>query len=176
MGKGTKHCEIELSLKTAGYFRTGSRPPIRQFGFPRGARFDVSNQRERARRTKLQGAFDKKSVRKIKESAHTITLLPEGSSKPKIYAKRDLAVATKEQKEKFRNTNELDKKKKRAIIETTPESDSTENKAERKKKQKKVNPQFTAELEMDNEEEGPSVFDLTASSSTEEDLNKKKGE
>ena len=37
--------------------------------------------RERARRTKLQGAFDKKAGRNIKESAHTIAMLPEGSSK-----------------------------------------------------------------------------------------------
>ena len=135
--------------------------------------------RERARGTKLQGAFDKKSGSKIKESAHTIILLPEGSKKPKTYAKRDLAVATKEQIEKIRNTNEPDKKKKkkRAIIETTSESDSTENRTERKKKQKKVNPRFTAEFEIDNDEEvRPPVIDLTASTSTEEDSNKKKGE
>ena len=132
--------------------------------------------RERARGTKLQGAFDKMSGRKIKESAHTITLLPEGSSKPKMYAKRDVAVATKEQKEKFRNTNEPGKKK-RARIETTSESGSTENKTERKKKQKKTILQFTADVEMDNEEEvRPLVIDLTASRSTEEELSKKKGE
>ena len=60
MGKGAKHGENELSLKTAGYFKTGPRHPIRQFGFPRRARFDVLV-RERPRGTKLQGAFDKKS-------------------------------------------------------------------------------------------------------------------
>ena len=70
-----------------------------------------------------------------------------------MYAKRDVAVATKEQKEKFRITNEPGKKKKRAIIEKTSESDSTENKIERKKMQKKAIPQFTAEFEMDNEED-----------------------
>ena len=173
MGKGIKHCEIKLSLKTAGSFRTGSRPPIRQFGFQDELDSTVLV-RERASGTKLQGAFDKKSGRKIKEAAHTITLLPEGSKKPKIYAKRDLDVATKEQKEKKRNTNEPDKKKKkkRAIIETTSESDSTENRTERKKKQKKVNRRFTAEFEIDNEEEvRPPVIDLTASTSTEEDSN-----
>ena len=78
--------------------------------------------RERARGTKIQEAFDKKSGRKIKKSANTITLLPQGSKKPKISAKRDLAVATREQKEKFRKTHEPEKKKKkRAIIESTSE-------------------------------------------------------
>ena len=174
-GEGNQS-EIELSLNTAGYFRTGSRPPIRQFGLP-GQIDSTVLVRERARGIKLQGAFDKKSGRKIKKSAHAITLLPEGSKKPKYYAKRDLAVATKVQKEKIRNTNEPDKKKKRTITESTSESNSTEYRTERKKKQKKVNPRFTAELAIGNEEEvRPPVIDLTASTRTEEDSNKKKGE
>ena len=83
--------------------------------------------------------------------------MPESSKKPKIYAKRDLVVATKEQKEKFRNTKEPEKKKKkkRAIIGSTSESDSTENRIEKMKKQKKANPRFTSEFEIDNEEEAP---------------------
>ena len=109
--------------------------------------------RERARITKLQGAFDKKTGRKIEESAHTITLLPEGSKKPKTYAKRDLAVAIREQKEKFQKTNEPEKKKeKRAIIDSTSESETTENKMEKKKKQKKK-PRLTVKVQIDNEEE-----------------------
>ena len=109
--------------------------------------------RERARGTKLQGAFDKKTGRKIKESAHTITLLPEGSKKPKPYAKRDLAAATSEQKEKFQKTNEPEKKKKkRAIMDSTSESESTENKIEKKKKQK-IKPRLTVEVQIENEEE-----------------------
>ena len=133
--------------------------------------------RERARGTKLQGAFDKKTGRKIKESAHTITLLPEGSLKPKTYAKRDLAAATREQKEKFQKTNEPEKKKKkRAIIDSTSESESTENKMEKKKKQKKK-PRLTVEVQIDNEEEmRPPVIDLTASTSTEEEPNRNKEE
>ena len=134
--------------------------------------------RERARGTKLQGAFDKKTGRKIKESAHTITLLPEGSKKPKTYAKRDLAAAISKQKEKFQKTNEPEKKKKkRAIIDSASESESTENKMEKKKKQKKK-PRLTVEVQIDNEEEmRPPVIDLTASTSTEEEPNRnKKGE
>ena len=68
--------------------------------------------RERARETKLQGAFDKKTGRKIKESAHTITLLPEGSKKPKTYAKRNLAAATREQK-KFKRQTSLKRKRRK---------------------------------------------------------------
>ena len=133
--------------------------------------------RERARGTKLQGVFDKKTGRKIRESAHTITLLPKPSKRPKTYAKRDLAPATSEQKEKFQKTNEPEKKKKkRAINESTSESDITENRTEKKKKQKKTKPRLTAEFEIDNEEEvRPPVIDLTASTSTEES-NKNKGE
>ena len=71
--------------------------------------------RGRARGTKLRGAFHKKAERKIKESAHTITMLPEGSSKLKLYAKRYVAIATKAQKQRFHNiSTEPSKKKKRA--------------------------------------------------------------
>ena len=46
-------------------------------------------------------------------------MLPEGSSKPKLYAKRDVAIARKAQKERFNNiSNEPGKMKKRARIET----------------------------------------------------------
>ena len=55
--------------------------------------------RERARGSKLQGTFDKRAGRKIKETAHDVTMLPESSGRPKIYAKRDIAIASKEQKE-----------------------------------------------------------------------------
>ena len=44
MGKGNKHGEIDLSLKNFGYFRTGPRPPIRQFGFPGWTRLQGSRQ------------------------------------------------------------------------------------------------------------------------------------
>ena len=76
--------------------------------------------RERSRGTKLQGAFDKKAGRKLKESAQTITMLPEASNEPEMYAKRDVAIATRAQKERFQNdTNQPDKKKKRTRVETT---------------------------------------------------------
>ena len=44
--------------------------------------------RERARGSKLESLFDRKAAEVINESAHTITALPENSTKPKIYSKR----------------------------------------------------------------------------------------
>ena len=56
--------------------------------------------RERAARgSKLQSTFEKKSGKKIGESAHTITLLPESSKGPKINTERDVASLTKNQKD-----------------------------------------------------------------------------
>ena len=56
--------------------------------------------RERAARgSKLQSTFEMKSGKKIGESAHTITLLPESSKGPKINTERDVASLTKNQKD-----------------------------------------------------------------------------
>ena len=41
--------------------------------------------RERARGSKLACLFDRKAAKIIKETAHTITALPENSTKPKVY-------------------------------------------------------------------------------------------
>ena len=55
----------------------------------------------KARGSKLQGTFDRKAGGKIKESAHALYVLPETAQRPKVYAKRDISIATKEQKEKI---------------------------------------------------------------------------
>ena len=88
--------------------------------------------RERARCSKLQGTFDKRAWRKIKEMAHTVTMLPESSGRPKTYSKRDIAIATKEQKEAFRQAKS--EKRKRAL--STTESDSSEIVLKQKKARK----------------------------------------
>ena len=125
MGKGTKHGKSNLVSKLLDISEQDPDLQIDNSTF-QDELYSTVLVRERARGTKLQSAFDKKTGRTIKESAHTITLLPEGSKKPKTYAKRDLAAATSERKEKFQKTNEPEKKKKkRAIIDSTSESEST---------------------------------------------------
>ena len=54
--------------------------------------------RERARGSKFESLFDRKAAKVIKESAHTITVLPKKSTKPKVYSKRDVASSSAEQK------------------------------------------------------------------------------
>ena len=53
--------------------------------------------RELARGFKLGSLFDRKAAKVIKETAHTITALPENSTKPKVYSKRDVASSSAEQ-------------------------------------------------------------------------------
>ena len=90
--------------------------------------------RERARGSKLDGTFKKKSGKVVSESAHTLTMIPEKANTPKVYSKRDVAAATEEQKENLDNK----KNKRRAIlVETTSSSDSEPQPAVRRKAPKK---------------------------------------
>ena len=59
--------------------------------------------RERARGSKLEGTFKKKSGKVVRESAQTLTMIPEKTNTPKVYSKRDVAAATEEQKKKLDN-------------------------------------------------------------------------
>ena len=72
---------------------------------------------DRARGTKLQRTFDRKVNMKTRESAHTITMIPESSNKPKTYAKRDVAIATKKPKDKFQKRRE-DKREGKTKVES----------------------------------------------------------
>ena len=47
--------------------------------------------REKVRGTKLEGAFKKKRGKVLKQSDHTITIMPKGSKGTKTYSKRDVA-------------------------------------------------------------------------------------
>ena len=53
-------------------------------------------ERVRARGSKLEGTFKKKSGNVVSESAHTLTMIPEIANTPKVYSKRDVAAATEE--------------------------------------------------------------------------------
>ena len=78
-------------------------------------------------------AYSKKDQKIVKESAHTTAIIPETSNAPKVYTKRDVAAATKEQKEKIAK-----KPMRRAVMEdTTSSSESDENSEKRKKSKKK---------------------------------------
>ena len=66
--------------------------------------------RERARGSKLEGTFKKKSGKVVSESAHTITMILEKSNAPKVYSKRDVAAATDEQKEIMEKKKTIDER------------------------------------------------------------------
>ena len=89
---------------------------------------------ERARCSKLEQTFSKKQGKVIRESAHTITFFPESSNALKILSKRDVAVATNEQKDKIKKN---DKRETAKIMETTTrlsESDEPPKKRQRRRK------------------------------------------
>ena len=121
---------------------------------------------KRARRTKLQTTFDKKVGQKIRESAHTITMIPESSNKPKTYAKGDKAITSRKQKEKFHKESGRQIWK-GVLEETTSNSDSYGGKANRKKRavQQAVAVSFEPDPE---EEERPSILDIATSSTEHE--------
>ena len=63
-------------------------------------------------------------------------MIPESSNKPKTYAKRDVAIATRKQKEKFQKESERQKLQ-IVLEENTSDSDRNRGKANRKKPLKK---------------------------------------
>ena len=69
--------------------------------------------RERSRGSKLEGACERKTGHILKESEHTITILPEASKKGKMYSKRDIAKLSKEQKQTIAT-----QKRKRVVLDT----------------------------------------------------------
>ena len=138
--------------------------------------------RERARGSKLQGTFEKKSGKTISETAHTITMLPKSSSKPKTYGKRDLAHLSNERKDVI----EKSAKKKRQRAEESSSGSSQESPMPKKPQKSKKRAAVakgrtpTVAMEFDDEEEEarpptveierPPIVDIT--SSTEGDQTK----
>ena len=124
--------------------------------------------RERAKGSKLEPVFAKKTGR-IVESEHTITVLPEGAKQGKVFSKRDVVQASKEQKKKFKKAG------KRAIIEdssSSSESEGTTKRKGKKAKQEKASPRGlsvkweklpTQDLAFDLEtEKQPSIIDISS--------------
>ena len=115
--------------------------------------------RERAKGSKLESLFDKKAAKVIEESAHTITVLPQKSTKPKIYSKRDIARSSAEQREKFNRAEE--KKRKRVIYDSSSSEGAEEKRAQKKKKTKGQTPEMAIEFE---EVDSPQIIDIASSS------------
>ena len=64
--------------------------------------------RERARGSKLQGTFDKRAGRKIKETAHTVTMLPESSEDRRLMQN---GISPSPQKNKRKHSDEQNQRK-----------------------------------------------------------------
>ena len=87
--------------------------------------------RERTRGSKLEGTFEKKTGKMMKESAHTLTMITEASNTPEVYSRRDMAAATKEEKENIEK-----KTWQRAVMAETTSSSENEEQSEKRKKMK----------------------------------------
>ena len=120
--------------------------------------------RERARGSKLESLFDKKTTKVIKESAHTITVLPQKSTKPKVYSKRDIASSSAEQRETINRAEE--KKRKGVIYDSSSSEGGEEKRAQKKKKTKGQIPEMAIELE---EVDTPQIIDIASSSVNSEE-------
>ena len=84
--------------------------------------------RERSKGSKLEPVPARKTIflfqkGKVQETAHTIAVLPEAAKHAKVFSKRDIMQASKEQKDK------LKKARKRAIIEDSSSSSELETSA-----------------------------------------------
>ena len=115
--------------------------------------------RERARGSKLESLFDSKAANVIKESANTIAALPENSTKPKVYSKRDVASSSAEQNRIVSKT-----KRKRVIYDSSTSESGEHRKVQKKKKQRQA-PEMAIEFE---EEETPQIIDIAANSENSE--------
>ena len=112
--------------------------------------------RERSRGSKLEGAFERKIGRVLKETEHTISILPEASKNVKMYSKRDIAKLSKEQR-KIIGTQ----KRNRAVLDT---SSNDEEPTKEENTKKKTN-QKIQEIAFDIEnEQRPEKIDIATSS------------
>ena len=114
--------------------------------------------RERSRGSKLEQSFSKKTGKVIQETAHTITIVPETSGAPKTLSKRDVAVATTEQKQKLPKSG----RRRTTIVKSSTSSSETEELLKRKPLKKKSR-QVPEQIAFDFEEESrPPVIDISS--------------
>ena len=96
--------------------------------------------RERVRGTKLQGAFDKKTGRKIKESAHTITLLPEGSRNQKPTQNGTWPSQLENKKKNSKRQTSLKRKRRKEQYSTRLQNQKPQKTKWRKRRNTRKNP------------------------------------
>ena len=112
--------------------------------------------RERTKGSKLEPAFARKTGA-ISETAHTIAVIPGPSKRPKIYSKRDVVKASKQQKEVFKRGG------KRAIIDESSTSSELELPAKKKGPAVKWGKTTSPELAFDSETEAnPSIIEISS--------------
>ena len=112
--------------------------------------------RERARRSTREQTFSKKAGRVINETAHTIAMLPDSSSTPKIPSKRGVAIATNEQEENIEK-----KVRARAVVSETTSWSENEEPTKTGRLTKKKGNQQSPEIAFDFEEEArPSIIGI----------------
>ena len=58
--------------------------------------------RERTKGSKLEATFARKTGKVIRETEHTIAILPENTNQTKIFSKRDIASTSTEQTKVFK--------------------------------------------------------------------------
>ena len=126
--------------------------------------------RERARGSKLQGTFAKKSGKTPKGTAHTITMLPENSSKLRAYAKRVVAALTKRQKAVIEKITKEKRQRDKPSSSDSSQERPTHKKSKKNKKKAAMTKGSTPDVafEFDDEEERrPPVVEISSSTDGE---------
>ena len=111
--------------------------------------------RERSKGSKLESTFAKKTGTVVKETAHTVSILPEKSKSVKTFSKRDLACASSSQKDNFKNTS----KRQSILSESTSTSEGEEPVRKQKKNETARNPELAIDLE---NEQRPNIIEISS--------------
>ena len=119
--------------------------------------------RERTKGSKLEPTFARKTGKVIRETDHTIAILPENTKQPKIFSKRDIASTSTEQTKVFKKVG------RRAQIKDTSSSSEPEQSAPKKGKIAKRGEAKSLEVAIEFEEERPpSIIDISSNTTESE--------
>ena len=105
--------------------------------------------RERTKGSKLVPTFARKTGSVIRETEHTIAILPENTKQPKIFSNWDIASTSTEKTKVFKKVG------RRAQINDTSSSSEPEQPARKKGKTAKRGEAKTPEVAIELEEERP---------------------
>ena len=119
--------------------------------------------RERTKGSKLESTFARKTGKVLRETDHTIAILPENTKRPKIFSKRDIASTSTEQTKVLKNVG------RRVQINDTSSSSEPEQPAPKKRKVTKRGEAKTPEVAIEFEEERPpSIIDISSNTTESE--------